>query len=255
MASALSYALVAILGGKITEKANVRLIVGVWLLHGLAVASSLISTDGVPHFGFAPILSATAWLVLSFYAFERHWFPQLTARLLLCALGALTVLLPLEFPGQPMHLSASPWLPLHLVFGLTAYGLFATAVVHGLLLTRTERLIRQAVSTTGTLPLLTLERLTFRFANAGFILLSATLLAGLLFGETLYGAGHFWKWDHKTVFSVLSWLTFAVLLFVRHRLGWRGKKALRLLYLGAGFLLLAYVGSRFVLEVILERAP
>ncbi len=101
------------------------------------------------------------------------------------------------------------------------------------------------------MPLLTLERLTFRFVVAGFVLLTATLAAGLLFGETLYGRA--WNWDHKAVFSVLSWLTFAVLLIGRSRLGWRGRIAVRVLYAGAGLLLLAYVGSRFVLEVVLGR--
>ena len=80
------------------------------------------------------------------------------------------------------------------------------------------------------------------------------LLAGWLFGETLYGAaGAHWKWDHKAVFSVLSWLTFAALLTGRWRFGWRGRRAVRVLYTGAGLLLLAYAGSRFVMEVVLRR--
>ena len=98
---------------------------------------------------------------------------------------------------------------------------------------------------------MTLERLTFRFVTAGFALLTATLVAGLLFGETLYGRA--WRWDHKAVFSVLSWLTFAALLLGRWRFGWRGRTARRMLYVGAALLLLAYVGSRFVLEVLLGR--
>ena len=85
-------------------------------------------------------------------------------------------------------------------------------------------------------------------------LLSATLLVGVAFGEHLYGHGVAWKWDHKTVFSLLAWLTFAVLLVGRARFGWRGRRAVRVLYVGAGLLLLAYVGSRFVLEIVLGRA-
>jgi ABC-type uncharacterized transport system permease subunit len=77
------------------------------------------------------------------------------------------------------------------------------------------------------------------------------LLAGFFFGNYLYGANHAIKWDHKTAFSVLSWLTFSVLVVGRVRFGWRGKRAVRVLYAGAGLLLLAYVGSRFVMEVIL----
>ena len=78
-----------------------------------------------------------------------------------------------------------------------------------------------------------------------------TLLAGWLFGEALYG--HAWKWDHKTVFSLLAWLVFATLLLGRSRFGWRGRTAVRVLYVGSLLLLMAYVGSRFVLEVILVR--
>ena len=84
------------------------------------------------------------------------------------------------------------------------------------------------------------------------MLLTATLAAGWLFGEQLYGKA--WVWNHKSIFSLLSWLAFAVLLFGRKRFGWRGQSAVRVLYIGAIFLLLAYVGSRFVIEVLLERA-
>ena len=79
------------------------------------------------------------------------------------------------------------------------------------------------------------------------------MLAGFFFGTHLYGNTHALKWDHKATFSVLSWLTFAVLLVGRARFGWRGRRATRVLYAGSGLLLLAYVGSRFVLEVILGR--
>ena len=54
---------------------------------------------------------------------------------------------------------------------------------------------------------------------------------------------------------MLSWLTFAVLLIGRARFGWRGKRAVRVLYMGSALLLLAYVGSRFVMEIILGRTP
>ena len=195
----------------------------------------------------------TAWLVASVYAVESHFYPQLQTRWTLAALGAATVLLALVFPGAALHATASAWLPLHWALGIASYGLFGTAVVHAWFMTRAEERIRLAVDPHSGLPLLTLERLTFRFVGAGFLLLSATLLVGVAFGEHLYGHGVAWKWDHKTVFSLLSWLTFAILLIGRARFGWRGRRAVRVLYVGAGLLFLAYVGSRFVLEIILGR--
>jgi ABC-type uncharacterized transport system permease subunit len=173
----------------------------------------------------------------------------------LASLGALAVIGAFAFPGKSLSIESSPWLPLHWALGIASYGMFAAAVVHAGLMSHAERQIRLAHEGASGLPLLTLERLTFRFVNVGFILLSATLLAGFFFSETLYGsAGANWKWDHKTIFSLMAWFTFALLLMGRSRLGWRGKRAVRMLYIGSGLLLLAYVGSRFVLEVLLERS-
>lgn len=250
-AAAAAYAVPAAAANRLSGHAARAVLLAAWLLHGTVLAWSLLGN--MPRFGFAPALSVTAWLVLTVYAVESRLFPQLQARWALAALGGAAVLLALVFPGAALHMTASPWLPLHLALGIASYGLFAAAVVHAWLMTRAEKFIRQAAEPHSGMPLLTLERLTFRFVMAGFVLLSATLLAGLLFGEQLYGAGRPWKWDHKTVFSVLSWLAFAVLLVGRARFGWRGRKAVRVLYVGALLLLLAYVGSRFVLEVVLGR--
>ena len=154
-----------------------------------------------------------------------------------------------------MPATASAWLAVHLAFGVACYGLFGIAVVHAWFMTRAEARIRHAQDPHSGLPLLTLERLTYRFVGAGFVLLSATLLAGFLFSESLYGHGHAWRWDHKTVLSSLAWLTFAGLLVGRAFFGWRGKRAVQVLYVGAALLLLAYVGSRFVMEIVLGRTP
>ena len=249
--AALAYAVLALATPR-WRVGGTRIALGLaWLLHGLTLAGGLLGEP--PRFGFAPALSMTVWLVLSVYAVESLLFPQLRARSALAGLGSAAVLLALVFPGSNYPLIASSWLPLHWALGIASYGLFAAAVVHGWLMNRSERSIRSAVQPDTGVPLLTLERLTFRFVQAGFVLLTATLLVGWLFAETLYGPGLAWQWNHKTIFSVLAWLTFAGLLAGRSRLGWRGRRAVRVLYLGSGLLLLAYVGSRFVLEVILKR--
>jgi ABC-type uncharacterized transport system permease subunit len=249
-AAALAYALPALGARRLSMQASRGALWLAWLLHGLVLGLGLFDTP--PRFGFAPALSVTAWLVLTVYAVESHLFPQLQARWALAGLGAVAVLLALLFPGSTLHASASPWLPLHWALGIASYGLFAAAVVHAWLMTRAEQQMRMAADATSGIPLLTLERLTFRLVSAGFVLLTATLLVGWLFDEQLYGVRG-WKWSHKTVFSLLSWLAFAVLLLGRSRFGWRGRKAVRVLYIGAGLLLLGYVGSRFVLEVVLGR--
>jgi ABC-type uncharacterized transport system permease subunit len=251
LAAAAAYAVPAAGAARLSNQAARMALLVAWLLHAGALAWGLLGDP--PRFGFAPALSVTAWLVLTVYAVERQMFPQLEARWALAGLGSAAVLLALVFPGSTLHMAASPWLPLHWALGIASYGLFAVAVVHAWLMTRAEKNIRQAADPKAGVPLLTLERLTFRFATAGFVLLSATLLAGLLFGDALYGHGRA-RWDHKAVFSVLAWAVFALLLLGRLRFGWRGRKAVRVLYTGSLLLLLAYAGSRFVLEVVLGRS-
>jgi len=251
--TAFSYAVPALAAQRLGEKTTRHILMSAGFLHLLTFSWGL--WGDAPRFGFAPALSITAWLVLASYMVESQFFPQLKAGRALACLGALAVIGAFVFPGNYLSLESSPWLPLHWALGIASYGMFAVAVVHAILMTHAERQIRLAHEGASGLPLLTLERLTFRFVSVGFLLLSATLWAGFFFGESLYGnSGAHWKWDHKTIFSLLSWLTFALLLVGRMRFGWRGKRAVRVLYIGTGLLFLAYVGSRFVLEVLLGRS-
>lgn len=224
-----------------------------WLLHGAALGATLLGAR--PYFGFAPAISITAWFMVAVYAVESFIYPQIPTRRVLYLVGAMAVLVAAVFPGNPMSGSASTWLALHLALGVACYGLFGVAVIHAWLMSRAEVRFRHAKDPGSGLPLLTLERLTYRFVMAGFVLLSATLLAGYFFGDALYGHGHAWRWDHKAVFSVLAWVTFGILLLGRATLGWRGRRAVIVLYTGSALLVLAYVGSRFVLEVVLGRTP
>lgn len=247
--AAVAYAWPSMGSSTMREKTSAAWIGFAWLLHAALLGWSL---GGEPaYFGFAPALSFTFWLVAAVYALESKFYPQLPARWALGVLGSAVVLLAAIFPGSPLSSHTSAWMPVHLAFGVASYGLFGIAAVHAWYMQRAEERIRLAEDPQSGVPLLTLERLTFRFATIGFALLSVTLLVGVAFGEVVYG--HALHWDHKTVFSVLAWLTFAILLMGRIFLGWRGKRAVRVLYTGSAFLLLAYVGSRFVLEVILGR--
>ena len=231
-----------------------RTVVGLtWLLHALLIVGGF--SGEAPHFGFAAALSVTVWLIAAVYAVESHFYPQLRIRWSLCLLGSAAVVLAQLFPGVPLPPSTSLWLPLHWALGIASYGLFGVAVAHAWYLGLAEQRMRRAADLGGGMPLLTIERLTFRFVGAGFAMLTATLVVAFGFSESLYGRQAPVRWDHKTIFSVLSWLVFAALMLGRWRFGWRGRRAARMVFVGAGLLFLAYVGSRFVLEVILGRMP
>lgn len=231
------------------------------VLHAIHLIQLLWFTT--PRFGFATAISATAWLVVVVYLAESKMMPALRARWGLAALGVVAVLLPLLFPGSPLSKS-SPALMLHLLLGVAAYAMIACAALHGWLMRYTEhklRKLRQSGSLgeienhTG-LPVMTLERLMFAFVWAGWILLGLTLAMGWLFGEEIYGSGfNIWQKHlaHKIVFSVISWGIFTALLLGRYVAGWRSRTAVTMVYVGAACLLLAYIGSHFVTEVILNR--
>jgi ABC-type uncharacterized transport system permease subunit len=145
------------------------------------------------------------------------------------------------------------------VIALLAWSSLTIAAFHGIVMTLQESRLHQRGASAGwfgaaidKLPaLLTMEKLLFRLIGIGFVLLTLTVLSGVVFSEQLFGIAM--KWDHKTTFTLLSWVLFGVLLAGRRWRGWRGKTALRFTLVGFSTLLLGYVGSRFVLEVILHR--
>ena len=223
------------------------------VLHGLSLAAAFVGEadagQGI-RWGFAPVLSLTAWLVLTVHFTETRLVPISGLRRIFAAIGAAAVLLALAFPGDVVIVSYSVYAPLHWTLGIAAYALFGVAVVHAAMLDAAERQMRQKDGA-GLLgmPLLSLERLTFLFVEAGFVVLTLAIVIGL------FTMGH-WRWgDHKTVLSLASWATFAALIVGRRTRGWRGRQATRWVYAGAVLMLLAYVGSRFVFEVVLQRAP
>ncbi len=230
-----------------------------WLLHGLLLGLDVGGWGRVEsgaRLGFGPVLSLTTWLVLAVHEVESRFVPLPAVRRALAISGAVTVLLAWAFPGE-VKPTASAWMPLHWALGVASYALLGAAVLHATMLDSAERKLRtrsavQAAAGAGStagpmgMPLLRLERLTFRFVEAGFVVLTAALLLGTATTPQ-------WRWDHKTVFSLLGWAVFAALLAGRQWQGWRGRRATGWLYVGAALLLLGYVGSRFVFEVVLGR--
>ena len=231
-------------------------LVGAWLAHAVAIVIDIAgigSASEVARFGFAPALSLTIWMVVGVYVVESSFVPLPGPRRVLASLGLLVVVLAWIFPGELRPQAPFRWAPLHWVLGIASYGLFGAAVLHAAMLNRAERQMRHAPQAAALgspkgMPLLRLERLTFRFVGVGFVVLTAAIVLGVGFSDP-------WRWDHKTVFSMLGWLVFALLLAGRRTFGWRGPAATRWVYAGAVLLLLAYVGSRFVFEVLLHRMP
>jgi ABC-type uncharacterized transport system permease subunit len=157
------------------------------------------------------------------------------------------------FVAPPTVPQAMDWqIKLHVTMALLAFGVLSIAAVLAILLAIQERALRhrQFGHWLRALPPLTLtETLLFRLISAGFVLLTLTLLTGVLFVDNLFGQ----HLVHKTALSIAAWLVFGVLLYGRWRHGWRGARAVNLTLIGMAVLVLAFFGSKAVLELILHR--
>ncbi|MDY7577512.1 cytochrome c biogenesis protein CcsA [Herbaspirillum sp. RTI4] len=259
--AALLYLIAAVLPTTARRAQSVLTLFG-WLLHGAALSADVTAPDAV-RVGFAAMLSATLWITVAFYWLENRNSALDSLRVLVLPVAALAVVLPGIFPGNMVPLAGkSGWFLGHIAISILAYSTLTIAAFHAVLMVLQEsRLhIRSAQPKAGWFngalerlpPLLTMEKLLFRLIALGFTLLTLTMLSGAVFSEQLFGQAL--RLDHKTIFTFFSWLLFGVLLAGRRWQGWRGKTALRFTLSGFAILLLAYVGTRFVLEVVLHRA-
>lgn len=236
------------------------------VVHGVLLHTTIFPQNAMV-FGFAFALSAMFWLGAGIYWIESFFFPLDGLRLLVLPLACVASILPVLFGGvRVLSYSAAPMFKLHFLIANIAYGLFAIAALHAILMLMVEKRLQgmRGVAARHTSngwlsswldtlpPLLTLEKLLFRLISAGFVLLTLTLVSGIAFNEQLVDRA--FRLDHKTVFAFLSWLMFGALLTARRVSGWRGRAALRWVLASFAALLLAYVGSRFVFEVLLHRA-
>jgi ABC-type uncharacterized transport system permease subunit len=224
-------------------------------LHGAALYQGIFAAPEL-RFGFAQALSVMMFLAVLMCWIEAFVYPIAALYPLALSAAALCAPLPAFFAGRLSPDAVSFEFRLHLVFGMVAYSLFAVAMLHAVLIAKVENRLHGAPGLEGALaelpPLLSLERLVFGLIAAAFAVLTVTLAFGIVYSEAFLGRAM--RLDHKTVFVVLSWIVFGLLLAGRWRYGWRGRTTLRWTVTGFVMLMLAYPGSRFVLEVLLHRA-
>ncbi len=238
-----------------------------WLLplalagHAWLALAAVAQPDGLD-LSIVNALSVVAWLTaaLAWGSGLVRTLPAVGTILLPVAAGAsLLPLLARLFPehlGNPHRFSYAGEIlaTAHVAVALVAYAMFIIAAVEALILMGLEKRLHRRLpdpGTSGLPPLLTLERFLFRLIGAGFVLLTLTLASGMLFSEQVFGRAV--TITHKSVFSLLGWLTFGTLLWGRWRYCWRGRVALRWILAGTVLLFLAYLGYKIVLEVVLGR--
>lgn len=226
-------------------------LVGV-LLHLLALATSLVH-QGSLRIGVTEAASLFAWqsaVLLWLFSFRE---PVAFNGVAVYPLAGLLAVLAALTPSPVSTVRIEDWqVSAHVIISLLAAGILTLAAVHSVALAVQERLLhRHLLSPAGSRlpPLQTMERMQFQLIGLGFVLLSLTLLSGLWFVHD-WLAQHL---AHKTVLSISAWLIFGVLLWGRWRHGWRGRTATRWALSGYAVLILAYFGSKVILEQIFGK--
>jgi ABC-type uncharacterized transport system permease subunit len=223
-------------------------------LHGALLYPSLFPGAGL-NLGVGNTISAISWLTVLVYWLASFRYNMECLQTMVLPGAALCLLLPLAFPeAHAIPHTELPLFKVHLLISLLAYSLFTIAAVHTVLMALAERRLHGHVLSQilGKLPpLLTMEALLFRIITVGFVLLTLSILSGVMFSEELFHKPL--QFNHKSLFALLSWGIYAALLGGRQIYGWRGRTAILWTLAGFAMLLLAYIGSKFVLEVILQR--
>lgn len=222
------------------------------LLHLLLLAATGLQDGGLV-IGVGAALSLFAWQAAAMlWLFSLR---QPVAALGLAVYPAAALCLAagmLAPPGNPATAALEWPVQLHILLSLLAWGVLTLGAVQAVAMAIQHRQLhdhrpRGAVA---SLPALqTMETLLFRLLAAGFFLLTLAIVSGALFIEDLL-AQHL---AHKTALSLIAWVAFAVLLWGRWRHGWRGRMAVRWTLSAYGVLILAYFGSKLVLESLLGQ--
>jgi len=219
------------------------------VFHGAAISMTM-NMEGGWGLNFFTSQSIVAWLMALVALIWSARTPNAPPGIIIYPLVAFSIILKTSLPHEEARILINPALEWHILLSLAAYSLFALAAIQAVVLAIQERQLKQR-HLAGLMrklpPLQTMESTLFQLIVSGFILLSLGLLAGAFFINDIF-AQHL---IHKSVLSLIAWYVFAILLWQRWNKGLRGKAAINWTLIGFGFLLLAYFGSRFVLEYIL----
>ena len=222
------------------------------LLHAIVLYSELFTAGGL-NLSFFNAVSLAAWTVAGLLLVSSLSKPVENLAILALPVAAITVLLDLRYPGNHLLGQSAGWaLRVHVLTSMLAYSLLTLASAQALLLAIQDNHLRRhhpGGFIRALPPLQTMEALLFEMISIGFLLLSVALITGFVYLEDMF-AQHL---VHKTVLSIVAWIAFATLLWGRYRFGWRGRTAIRWTLVGFAVLMLAYFGSKAVIELILKR--
>ncbi|WP_067520691.1 cytochrome C assembly family protein [Endozoicomonas ascidiicola] len=218
------------------------------IFHALSLYGSIHSGEGI-NLGVFTMGSLTALMVTLLVLVSSLKKPSESLLILILPISIAMIVLAIWSPAEHIVWNPAPEMVAHILLSVMAYGVLMVAACQAVLLSWQEHQLRTHRHTMKTLPpLQTMEKLLFEFLWLGVFLLTLSLGSGFLFLEDMFAQ----KLVHKTVLSLMAWGLFATLLVGHWRFGWRGQTAVRWTLAGVVFLVLAYFGSRLVLDCVIS---
>jgi ABC-type uncharacterized transport system permease subunit len=220
------------------------------VFHAICLYQNLFVPGGLD-IGLVNAISLITWIIALLILLASFSNPTENLGVFLLPVAGIAVFADLLFDTKhTMGVSEALELKLHILMSVMAYSLLSIAAVHAILLAIQDRHLRTKRPggfIRALPPLQTMETLLFQMIGLGLMLLSLSLLSGIIYIDDMF-AQHL---VHKTILSIVAWVVFAILLWGRWRFGWRGSIAIRWTLSGFVVLLLAYIGSKGVTEIIL----
>ncbi len=236
--------------GALSKKNIIRLGLAALCLHSFALYSSIITPAGIDlgFYNAASLISA----VIALLTLTAVWrYPVDILAVVFLPLASISMLV--DSVNNTHHILApdsSNALIFHILSSIIAYSILALAALQAVLLSIQNKFLH-AHQPGGFIklmpPLRNMEVLLFEVIVVGFIALTISLGSGLIFLENMFEQ----QLAHKTILSIIAWFVFLILLIGHWKLGWRGRTAIRWTLSGFASLMLAYFGSKFVLEIVL----
>jgi len=229
------------------------------LTTGLIAHASLIYITTISNginLNFSNSLLIVSWVTVFFYYLINRKI-QFNGLENLTLIPALLIILSHPFlkNDQSLEIQMSINSIIHIIIAILSYSLLTVGAIFSIFILLFQNNLTKKYQNeenfSGNFSLLSMEDILFKIYWFGFILLSITLFSGILFTNEIFGTSI--VWNHKTIFSLMAWITYGAMLLGRMKYGWRGKKAVVISLIAFMFLLLSYFGTKFVLEILLNN--
>ncbi len=223
------------------------------LAHMLLLVNSVFRADG-QDLSIVNVSLLTCWVIVISVTTVSLKFP---ATLLLPVVYGFAALLTFASLFIPHHIllqsiDVEIGLVTHISLSLLAFCVLIIATLYAVQFYFIDKRLKRkdlAIVHSHLPPLMVVERQLYQLLNVGTVLLTLALISGFVFLEGMFAQ----EFIHKTMLSMLAWAIFTTVAIGHLKLGWRGKPVVITIMIAAFILTLAYFGSRFVQEVILNK--